>query len=219
MHAERHNFGVPEVGQWWLLNDVSQVTGERTSQTLNKVPARCINVLDEEDQFVEVSWWLMWPNYEGDRSHCTWISYLDGEEEDGVLLEPSALVDSYQKKYEKLETTMHAKQYSNQVQGFNFFNFLRRKNRWSQETFGPGERINGLCDHIIEELEEIKKDPSDIYEWVDVIFLALDGPARQGYSPEELAAAMEEKLKINKAREWPDWQELPEDVAVNHIKR
>lgn len=42
--------------------------------------------------------------------------------------------------------------------------YIRRQIRWSEQTFGPGPRSEGLCNHIKKELDEIKQDPKDIYE-------------------------------------------------------
>ena len=73
---------------------------------------------------------------------------------------------------------------------------------WSVETFGDGMRTAGLCKHIEKELDEIRAAPNDVMEWVDVIILALDGAWRAGYSAGQIAAALQEKQRINIAREW-----------------
>lgn len=45
---------------------------------------------------------------------------------------------------------------------------LARQARWSERTFGPGTRHEGVRDHIQKEITEAETDPE---EWVDVIIL------------------------------------------------
>lgn len=40
---------------------------------------------------------------------------------------------------------------------------------FSAESFGPGERQRGVCEHIRKELAEIDADPDDLNEWIDVL--------------------------------------------------
>jgi len=96
--------------------------------------------------------------------------------------------------------------------------FIRRQRAWGEETFGPGERTIGITKHIAKELDEIRADPSDLEEWVDVIQLALCGAWRMGYSPEQICAAILAKQDKNEARDWPDWRTVPHDSPVEHIK-
>lgn len=63
---------------------------------------------------------------------------------------------------------------------------LERQRSWSTGAFGPGRRTAGVIDHIIKELAEIAEHPTDLYEWVDVIILALDGAWRAGHEPDIL---------------------------------
>lgn len=49
---------------------------------------------------------------------------------------------------------------------------------WSEKTFGHGRRTEGICKHIEKELQEIRSNPDDLIEWIDVIILALDGAWR-----------------------------------------
>jgi hypothetical protein len=96
--------------------------------------------------------------------------------------------------------------------------FLYDQQKFSLETFGPGERLGGILQHIRIELLEVMEKPEDIYEWVDVIILAFDGALRQGHLPEEIAAALQSKLAINMNRTWPDWRESSQDEAITHTK-
>lgn len=95
---------------------------------------------------------------------------------------------------------------------------LYRQREFSQQTFGPGARSEGLIDHLRKELIEIEKSPGDLYEWVDAIMLGLDGAWRAGYSPEEIAFALAHKLTINLSRKWPDWRTAEPGRAIEHIR-
>lgn len=95
---------------------------------------------------------------------------------------------------------------------------LERQRAWSEATFGPGERAAGVCDHIRKELAEIEAAPFDLSEWIDVVILALDGAWRSGYTPEEIAAAIEAKQTRNEGREWPDWRKAEPGKAIEHVR-
>lgn len=89
---------------------------------------------------------------------------------------------------------------------------------WSIDTFGPGHRTSGLIDHIIKELGEIQRDPLDIYEWADVIILALDGAWRAGWNGREIIDAYHSKMQANYDRTWPDWRTAEEGKAIEHVR-
>lgn len=95
---------------------------------------------------------------------------------------------------------------------------LARQEDWSTLTFGPGRRTKGLINHITKELAEIEKDPTDLYEWIDIIILAFDGAWRAGYTPNEILQAYHVKMIANLKRSWPDWQQYSEDEAIEHIR-
>lgn len=95
---------------------------------------------------------------------------------------------------------------------------LERQRIFSETTFGPGFRVHGLIDHIKKELAEIESEPFDIFEWIDVVILALDGAWRAGYSPEDIAKALHDKQRKNESRKWPDWRTVPADKAITHVK-
>ncbi|EET9797125.1 DUF550 domain-containing protein, partial [Escherichia coli] len=57
--------------------------------------------------------------------------------------------------------------------------------------------------------------PDDLSEWADMHFLLWDAQRRAGISDAEITAAMEDKLKINMERQWPE----PKDGEPRlHIK-
>lgn len=95
---------------------------------------------------------------------------------------------------------------------------LERLRSWSAETFGPGERTDGVLDHIAKELEEVRQAPDDVTEWADVLILALDGAMRAGHEPAEIITAIQAKQAINEARDWPDWRTQPEGKAIEHVR-
>ena len=99
---------------------------------------------------------------------------------------------------------------------FDLVQHLHRQSRWSEQTFGPGNRTNGVVDHIRKELREIEAAPTDLMEWVDVIILGLDGAWRSGATPEQIAAAILAKQMVNENRKWPDWQTQSADKAIEH---
>lgn len=101
---------------------------------------------------------------------------------------------------------------------FDLVQHIRRQREFSLKTFGPSPRTKGIIDHIQEELVEIEAQPNDIMEWVDVILLAIDGAWRVGHEPEQIAAAIKDKQRINEERNWPDWRECSQDESIGHVK-
>lgn len=90
---------------------------------------------------------------------------------------------------------------------------------WSRETFGPGTRLDGILDHLHKEIDEVREAPDDIEEWVDLILIAFDGAARQGFTGEEVIAAFHDKREKNRDRVWPDWRTADPDKAIEHVAR
>lgn len=101
-------------------------------------------------------------------------------------------------------------------------NFIQIQTEFSIHTFGPGERTEGVSDHIRKELIEIQDAESAeerLKEWVDVILLAIDGAQRTGASPDAICDALREKLLKNMRRDWPDWRTADPDKAIEHVKQ
>ena len=106
-----------------------------------------------------------------------------------------------------------------QLDGLPTFDLIEHINRqisFSVRAFGPGPRTKGICDHITKELVEVQAAPKDLSEWIDVIMLGLDGAWRAGYIPEQIAAALADKLTRNARRTWPDWRTSDPDKAIEH---
>jgi hypothetical protein len=95
---------------------------------------------------------------------------------------------------------------------------LSRQRTFSRDTFGPGDRLQGVLDHIRKELIEVEADPQDKSEWADVIILAFDGALRQGHNPQDLLDTVLAKQVKNEGRVWPDWRTQPTDRAIEHVR-
>lgn len=97
---------------------------------------------------------------------------------------------------------------------------IHRQRIWSINTFGPGNRTQGIIDHIHKELLEVEEaGQNSLEEWIDVVILAIDGAWRSGYSPEGIVAALLAKQQENEKRKWPDWTTRPHDKAIEHIRK
>ncbi|EIT5380642.1 DUF550 domain-containing protein [Salmonella enterica] len=94
-------------------------------------------------------------------------------------------------------------------------NLIRKRHaEWSDATFGDVGPI-GPLKHLSKEALEAAAEPDDLSEWADMQFLLWDAQRRAGISDGEITAAMEEKLKVNMARQWPE----PKDGEPRlHIK-
>lgn len=99
---------------------------------------------------------------------------------------------------------------------FDLVAHLHRQMAFSARTFGPGNRVQGVCDHIRKELIEVEAEGGPLSEWVDVIILGLDGAWRSGATPEQIAAAIVAKQTKNESRKWPDWRTVPLGQAIEH---
>lgn len=109
------------------------------------------------------------------------------------------------------------------VLNYTFYEHLSQEEKWSQETFGPGTRLEGVFDHIQEELKEIAANPSDPEEWADLFMLVCDGALRNIKSPDvakTFVKAIYRKFFINRfVRKWPDWRTQPKDKAIKHLEK
>ncbi|EAM6565506.1 DUF550 domain-containing protein [Salmonella enterica] len=94
-------------------------------------------------------------------------------------------------------------------------NLIRKRHaEWSDSTFGNVGPV-GPLKHLSKEALEAAAEPGDLSEWADMQLLLWDAQRRAGISDGEITAAMEEKLKVNMARQWPE----PKDGEPRlHIK-
>lgn len=106
---------------------------------------------------------------------------------------------------------------------------LIRQMAFSHATFGPGERTDGVIDHIRKELDEVVEANGESTEWVDVVILALDGLTRRlafcngdRRDPERVAETacqmILSKQARNEARDWPDWRTAEHGKAIEHVR-
>jgi len=102
-----------------------------------------------------------------------------------------------------------------QVEQQTIREYVKEHKGWSLAAFGEGKHTEGLLRHIEKECIEVRKVPSDLFEWIDIVILAIDGAWREGYTPEQIASALMEKQNINKAREWP---KMVADQPTEHIR-
>lgn len=118
-------------------------------------------------------------------------------------------------RYAKADVQLRATLAGHTPPRFDLVAHLHRQREFSERTFGPGARTEGVVDHIRKELAEVLEDRT-IAEWVDVIILAFDGAWRSGAAPEHIVAAIVAKQTKNEARTWPDWRTMPEGKAIEH---
>jgi hypothetical protein len=100
----------------------------------------------------------------------------------------------------------------------NLTTLVKRQIEFSSETFGPGDRLEGIIDHIRKELIEVEESGGDLEEWVDIILLAIDGAWRSGNTSHQVAGAVKKKLDKNIERNWPDWRKADTSKAIEHVK-
>lgn len=97
----------------------------------------------------------------------------------------------------------------------NIRKLIKRQRRWSIETFGSGNRTEGVLRHIEREIAEVRAQPQDLEEWIDLVLLALDGAWRTGASPKQIMKALVAKQDKNFKRKW---HPASDDQPAEHIK-
>jgi hypothetical protein len=106
---------------------------------------------------------------------------------------------------------------------------LVRQMVFSRATFAPGERRDGVLDHIRTEIDEVVASDGDSREWVDLVILALDGLTRRLWAASDYSKSADEIAELcvsmivvkqgrNERRNWPDWRTVPEGKAIEHIR-
>ena len=100
----------------------------------------------------------------------------------------------------------------------NLEDYLKRQKDWFLKVFGPGTRDEGLTKHISKELDEIRKAPGDVEEWVDIIILGFEGALRNAGSVDEVVDCLRMKQNKNLNRTWPDWRKADLNKPVEHLK-
>lgn len=95
---------------------------------------------------------------------------------------------------------------------------IDHQRRWSDETFGPGPRTEGVLKHIEKEVGEVRENPDDESEWADLLILVIDGATRRGINGDALLRAYHRKMHENRRRRWPDWRNFSQDEPIEHIR-
>lgn len=94
--------------------------------------------------------------------------------------------------------------------------FWNAQAEWSRATFGSDAERGplGPLKHLAKEVNEVIKDPTDLIEYADLLFLVCDATRRAGFTYDQLIEASWSKLAINKARQWQ--KPIRGDEAVEH---
>lgn len=103
----------------------------------------------------------------------------------------------------------------------NLIAHLYRQRDFSFNTFGPPRTVNptaGVQDHLAKELKEVAENPQDLEEWIDCVILSFDGALRAGYTPGQIATALDAKQTKNEGRKWPDWRTAIPGKAIEHMR-
>ncbi len=85
---------------------------------------------------------------------------------------------------------------------------------WSDRQFGKVGPV-GPLKHLAKEAIEAAEAPDDISEFADILMLVWDATRRAGFSDEQLAEAVAEKLERNKRRAWG---EVKDGEPCHHVK-
>lgn len=104
------------------------------------------------------------------------------------------------------------------AESFSDLEFLiADQSSWSQATFGTDQERGpvGALRHLAREATEAAEQPDDIMEYADCLLLILDASRRSGFGFAKVVKAAIEKMKVNKAREWP---KPTSDQPVEHVK-
>lgn len=95
------------------------------------------------------------------------------------------------------------------------FRFVRQAHaEWSDRQFGNVGPV-GPLKHLAKEAIEAAEAPDDISEFADILMLVWDATRRAGFSDEQLAEAVAEKLERNKRRLWG---EVKDGEPCHHVK-
>ena len=97
----------------------------------------------------------------------------------------------------------------------NLVTYISAQKAWSTRVFGEGPRVEGICKHIEKELKEVRAEPTEVVEWIDIAILALDGAWRAGYTPLQICAASIAKQDVNFNRKWESGKS--QDEPMFHV--
>lgn len=104
---------------------------------------------------------------------------------------------------------------------FDLVAHVTNQQEFSFRTFGPlgqGQKPEGVITHLEKELNELRINPRDLEEWIDVVILGIDGATKSGYSPEQIVTMLMAKQVKNERRNWPDWRKIDLSQAIEHVR-
>lgn len=101
-----------------------------------------------------------------------------------------------------------------EVKSDPFTNIREQHAEWSDRQFGNVGPV-GPLKHLAKEAIEAAEAPDDISEFADILMLVWDATRRAGFSDEQLAEAVAEKLDRNKRRAWG---EVKDGEPCHHVK-
>lgn len=86
---------------------------------------------------------------------------------------------------------------------------------WGMETFGPGQRREGVFAHLVREIEELGEslpliDPDELADCTILLFELA------GFAEVDLLEEVEKKFQINRSR---DWGPIQPDGSILHIRK
>jgi len=91
----------------------------------------------------------------------------------------------------------------------------QRVHDWQKVTF-PHSSVDSKLHHMMDEIEEVREKPYDLFEWADLLILLMGAAKLEGFTMEDLLVGCEAKLIINKRR---TWGEPDERGVVNHEEK
>lgn len=102
---------------------------------------------------------------------------------------------------------------------FDLISEYEKHRAFSLATFGPGPRLNGVLAHLAKEMDEVRKDPTDVDEWIDLMILSLDGAWRNtGLPIHVIVSRFKAKLEKIRRRSYPDWRTVGQDAPIEHVR-
>lgn len=157
------------------------------------------------------------------RQYCefvAWVTYgVDLREREKAPVAPNDFGDFVEKTIGTMAMNMGMADLSDPMDRVKTFtDYVEEQKEWALETFGPGDDISGLLEHIKKEVKEIEQAPQDVEEWIDIIILAIEGAWRSGAKPWFIEQTLEHKLEKNRARKWPDLDSIKAGEPIEHLK-
>ena len=98
---------------------------------------------------------------------------------------------------------------------FDLISFLNDKKAHSDEVFS-NQTVEGVIDHIKEEIQEVENNTYDPEEWIDLLLLSFDGALKAGFTPMQITDTLDKKFFKNKQRKWD--QSSDDGKKIKHLK-